>query len=81
VGVKIQMPKRGQDSRAVDTAPTPILKVYLHHFNTARPHRTLAQLTPTQTETDPPRMINLASYQLHRRAILDGLTSEYQIAA
>jgi putative transposase len=26
-------------------------------------------------------MINLASYQLHRRAILDGLTSEYQIAA
>jgi putative transposase len=58
-----------------------ILKVYLHHFNTARPHRTLAQLTPTQTETGPPRMINLASYQLHRRAILDGLTSEYQIAA
>jgi transposase InsO family protein len=22
--------------------------VYLHHFNTARPHRTLVQLTPAQ---------------------------------
>jgi putative transposase len=58
-----------------------ILTVYLHHFNTARPHRTLAQLTPTQTETRPPHLINLASYQVRRRAILDGLTSEYQIAA
>jgi transposase InsO family protein len=27
-----------------------ILTIYLSHFNAARPHRTLAQLTPTQTE-------------------------------
>jgi hypothetical protein len=26
-------------------------------------------------------MINLTDYQVRRRAILDGLTSEYQIAA
>lgn len=30
-----------------------ILTTYLHHFNTARPHRTLGQLTPVQTETHP----------------------------
>jgi transposase InsO family protein len=58
-----------------------ILTIYLHHFNTARPHRTLGQLTPAQAETQPPPMINLTDYQVRRRAILDGLTSEYQIAA
>jgi putative transposase len=57
-----------------------ILTIYLHHVNTARPHRTLA-LTPAQAETQPPQAINLASYQVRRRAILNGLTSEYQIAA
>jgi putative transposase len=58
-----------------------ILTVYLHHFNTARPHRTLEQLTPTQADTQPPHAVNLADYQVGRRPILDGLTSEYQIAA
>ena len=27
-----------------------ILTVYLHHFNAARPHRTLAQLAPARAE-------------------------------
>ena len=58
-----------------------ILTTYLHHFNTARPHRTLAQLTPAQTETHPPPLINLADHQVHRKPILGGLTSEYHIAA
>ncbi|MDQ3764108.1 MAG: transposase [Actinomycetota bacterium] len=58
-----------------------ILTIYLHHFNAARPHRTLAHLTPAQAETRPPQVINLASCQVRRRAILNGLTSEYQIAA
>jgi transposase InsO family protein len=58
-----------------------ILTINLHHFNTARPHRALGQLTPAQAETQPPPMINLTDYQVRRRAILDGLTSEYQIAA
>jgi putative transposase len=40
-----------------------ILTVYLHHFNTARPHRTLMQLSPAQGETEPPQVINLADYQ------------------
>ena len=58
-----------------------ILTVYLHHFNTARPHRTLTQLSPVQAETQPPQMINLADYQVRRKAVLSGLTSEYQITA
>ena len=58
-----------------------ILTDYLHHFNAARPHQALAQLTPTQAETQPPHVTNLASHQVRRRPILDGLTSEYYIAA
>jgi putative transposase len=58
-----------------------ILTIYLHHFNTARPHRTLAQLTPAQAETQPPPVINLADHHVRRKPILDGLTSEYQITA
>ena len=44
-----------------------ILSVYLHHFNTARPHRTLGQLAPAQAETGPPPVVNLADCQLRRR--------------
>jgi hypothetical protein len=58
-----------------------ILAVYLRHFNTARPHRTLRQLAPAQAENQPPPAINLADHQIRRRPILGGLTSEYQIAA
>ncbi|MBV9763700.1 MAG: transposase [Acidobacteriaceae bacterium] len=58
-----------------------ILTVYLHHFNTVRPHRTLAQLSPIQAETHPPRLIDLADYQVRHKAVLGGLTSEYQITA
>jgi putative transposase len=58
-----------------------ILAICLQHFNTARPHRTLGQLTPAQAENQPPPAINLADHQIRRRPILGGLTSEYQIAA
>jgi putative transposase len=58
-----------------------ILATYLHHFNTARPHRTLGQLTPAQAETQPPHVINLADHQVRRTPILDGLTNEYRTAA
>jgi putative transposase len=58
-----------------------ILATYLHHFNTARPHRRLGQLTPAQAETQPPHVINLVDHQVRRTLILDGLTSEYRTAA
>jgi hypothetical protein len=44
-------------------------------------HRTLDQLTPHQTETHSPRVINLADHQVRCKPILDELTSEYQITA
>ena len=58
-----------------------MMTTYLHHFNAAWPHRTLAQHAPAQAETQPPPVIDLADHQVRRRPILGGLTSEYQIAA
>jgi hypothetical protein len=58
-----------------------IITAYLHHFNAARPHRALAQLAPAQAETQPPPVINLDGHKVLRRPILDGLISEYHIAA
>jgi transposase InsO family protein len=58
-----------------------VLDEYLTHYNSARPHRTLRQLSPHQAETVPPEPINRADYRLRRRPILGGLTNEYRIAA
>jgi putative transposase len=58
-----------------------VLTIFLDHFNIARPHRTLRQLTPAQAKTHPPPVINLADHQVRCRTILHGITSEYQIAA
>ncbi|WP_438801862.1 integrase core domain-containing protein [Catenulispora pinistramenti] len=57
------------------------LTTYLAHRNEARPHRALGQLTPAQAETGPPVPVNLADYRIRRKAILGGLTHEYQIAS
>ena len=43
------------------------LTEYLRHYNAARPHRSLGQLTPAQAETQPPQTINLAEHRIHRR--------------
>jgi len=58
-----------------------VVTVYLSDFNACRPHRSLAQLAPAQVETRPPEPINLADYRVRRRPILDGLLSEYHLAA
>jgi putative transposase len=57
-----------------------VLTDYLRHYNTARPHRALGQLAPTQAHARPPE-INLADHRIRRKQVLDGLTHEYQIAA
>jgi transposase InsO family protein len=57
-----------------------VLTEYLHHYNTARPHRTLGQLPPAQAGTPPPQ-INLAGHRIRRKRVLGGLTSEYQAIA
>jgi putative transposase len=52
-----------------------VLTEYLRHYNTARPHRALGQLTPTQAHTRPPQ-INLAEHRIRRKQVLGGLTHE-----
>jgi putative transposase len=58
-----------------------VLTEYLQHYNTARPHRFLGQLTPAQVDTQPPEPINLADHRIRRRQVLGGLAHEYYIAA
>lgn len=41
-----------------------MLTEYLSHYNTARPHRALDQLTPAQADTRPPEPINLADHRI-----------------
>ena len=38
-----------------------VLTEYLRHYNTARPHRALGQLTPAQAATRPPEPVNPAT--------------------
>ena len=58
-----------------------VLDEYLWHYNSARPHRGLDQLTPVQAEDGPPAPVNLVEYRLRRKRVLHGLTHEYQIVA
>jgi len=57
------------------------LTEYLQHYNAARPHRALGQLTPAHVGTRPPEPIDLADRQIRRKQVLGGLTHEYYIAA
>src|ERR1039457_3736744 len=57
-----------------------VLTGYLLHYNTARPHSALGQLTPAEAPTRP-RQTNLAEHRIRRKQTLGALTSEYQIAA
>jgi transposase InsO family protein len=58
-----------------------VLTEYLQHYNTARPHRFLGQLTPAQAETQSPQTINVAEHRIRRKRVLGGLTHEYFVAA
>jgi putative transposase len=51
------------------------------HYKTARPHRSLGQLTPAQADSQPPELINLADHRIRRKQVLSGLTHEYYVAA
>jgi putative transposase len=56
------------------------LAEYLRHYNAARPHRFLGQLTPTQADTRPPEPANFAEFRIRRKQVLGGLTHGYYIA-
>jgi transposase InsO family protein len=58
-----------------------VLTEYLLHYNDARPHRSLGQLTPAQADTHPPEPVNLAEHRIRRKQVLGGLTNQYYIAA
>jgi transposase InsO family protein len=58
-----------------------VLTEYLRHYNTARPHRSLCQLTPAQADACPPEPVNLAEHQIRRKQVLGGLTHQYYVAA
>ena len=58
-----------------------VLTEYLRHYNAARPHRALGQLTPAQAGTRPPEPVNLAEHRIRRKQVLGGLTHEYYVAA
>ena len=58
-----------------------VLTEYLQHYNAARPHRGLGQLTPAQADTSPPEPVNLAERRIRRKQVLGGLTYEYYVAA
>jgi transposase InsO family protein len=58
-----------------------VLTGYLMHYNTARPHRALGQLSAGQADGRPPEPINLAEVRICRKQVLDGLTHEYYVAA
>jgi len=58
-----------------------VLAEYLRHYNTARPHRALGQLTPAQADACPPEPVDLADHRVRRKQVLSGLTHEYYVAA
>jgi putative transposase len=58
-----------------------VLTEYLLHYNTARPHRSLGQLTPAQADTHPPEPVNLTEFRICRKQVLGGLTHKYYVAA
>jgi putative transposase len=58
-----------------------VLTEYLQHYNVARPHCSLGQLTPAQVGTQRPAPVNLAEHRVHRKQVLGGLTHEYYTAA
>jgi transposase InsO family protein len=58
-----------------------VLTEYQQHYNAARPHRSLGQLTPAQAGTRPPELTDLADHRVRRKQVLSGLTHEYYVAA
>jgi putative transposase len=59
-----------------------VLTKYATHYNTARPHQGINQHVP---DHDPDQsaatVLNLETARIHRRPVLGGITSEYQVTA
>jgi transposase InsO family protein len=57
-----------------------VLRVYIEHYNTHRPHRALG-LQPPDPAVEPALNSNDQPAQVHRRDLLGGLVHEYRQAA
>ena len=53
---------------------------YVEHYNGHRPHQARHQL-PSHAGTAPPPITDLAAARIRRRTVLNGLISEYSLAA
>jgi len=52
------------------------------HYNTARPHQGIAQHVPTdKRDAHPATVTDIATRQIRRKPILNGLINEYERAA
>jgi transposase InsO family protein len=58
-----------------------VLRVYTHHYNRHRPHRSLAFRPPEQADRSPTPLRAPPYPQLNRRDLLGGLIHEYEHAA
>lgn len=57
-----------------------VLGRFVTHYNEHRPHQSRDQRPPNATDTGP-AVVDLASAQVRRRQILNGLIDEYSQAA
>ena len=57
-----------------------VLGEFVEHYNEHRPHQSLDQRPPDAVDTSPV-VVDLASVQVRRRRILNGLINEYSQAA
>jgi putative transposase len=58
-----------------------VLAEYIAHYNDHRPHRSLAQHSPTNLMVAPDPIDKPDSTQLRRNAVLGGLIHEYRLVA
>jgi transposase InsO family protein len=59
-----------------------VLAQFATHHNAARPHQGIGQHVPDDDPQHPTaKVIDLETVRIYRKRVLDGLTSEYQVAA
>ena len=58
-----------------------VLAEYVEHYNARRPHRSLSQRPPSDSDATPPTIGDADLARLRRTDRLDGLIHEYRMVA
>ena len=58
-----------------------VLAEYVEHYNTHRPHRSLSQRPPADSDATPPTIGDVDAARLRRADHLGGLIHEYRMVA